>query len=187
KRPLASPALGTAASDLVEPCAAAEPYPAEPPPTAGVPVALAFSGGGFRASLAALGVLRFVADAGLLDRVRYVSSVSGGSVAHGVFAHHYDELEREGFTPDALDRLVIEPFIDRISEHSLIWALILNLWKIIGPKTRTNLLADTFDDWFYGGQPLDKLSSNCRFVFNAADLTTGVRFGFERDVFGDYV
>jgi NTE family protein len=187
KQPLTSPALGTAASDLVEPCAVAEPYPADPPPAVGVPLALAFSGGGFRASLAALGVLRFVADAGLLGRVRYVSSVSGGSVAHGVFAHHYEELQREDFTAEALDRLVIEPFIDRISERSLIWALLLNLWKIIGPKTRTNLLADTFDDWFCGGQQLEQLSPNCRFVFNAADLTTGVRFGFERDVFGDYV
>jgi NTE family protein len=187
KQPLTSPALGTASSDLVASCAVADPYPAEPPPAVGVPLALAFSGGGFRASLAALGVLRFVADAGLLGRVRYISSVSGGSVAHGVFAHHYDELKREGFSPKALDRLVIEPFIDRISEHSLIWALILNIWKIIGPKTRTNLLADTFDEWFFGGQRLEQLSSNCRFVFNAADLTTGVRFGFERDVFGDYV
>jgi NTE family protein len=124
-----------------------EPLPADPPPTTEIPLALAFSGGGFRASLAALGVLRFIADAGLLGRVRYVSSVSGGSVAHGVFAHHYEALERAAFDPEELDRLVIEPFINRISEHSLIWALISNLWKIIGPKTRTNLLADTFDEW----------------------------------------
>jgi hypothetical protein len=97
KQPLTSPALGTAASDLVEPCAVSDPRPTVPRPAAGLPLALAFSGGGFRASLAALGVLRFLADAGLLDRVRYVSSVSGGSVAHGLFAHHYDELEQTQF------------------------------------------------------------------------------------------
>ena len=187
KQPLTSPALGTATTDLVEPCAVDEPKPAAPPAAEGVPLALAFSGGGFRASLAALGVLRFLADAGLLGRVRYLSSVSGGSVAHGMFARHYAELEQEGFTSEALDRLVIEPFIARISKQSLIWALILNLWKLIGPKTRTQLLADTFADWFYGPQPLEELSRHCRFVFNAADLTTGVRFGLERDVFGDYV
>lgn len=187
RQPLSSPALGTAASDLVEPCPVREPLAAQPPPAAGVPLALAFSGGGFRASLAALGVLRFLADAGLLGRVRYVSSVSGGSVALGLFAHHYHELERAGFTPQALDRVVIEPFIARISGHSLVWALIRNLWRTIGPKTRTNLLADTLDEWFYAGDRLEQLSRNCRFVFNAADLTTGVRFGFERDVFGDYV
>jgi NTE family protein len=187
EQPLASPALGTARTDLVESCAVREPEPAAPPAAEDVPLALAFSGGGFRASLAALGVLRFVADAGLLGRVRYVSSVSGGSVAHGMLARHYTELEKEGFAPEALDRLVIEPFIARISKHSLIWALILNLWKIIGPKTRTQLLADTLADWFFGHEPLEGLSRNCRFVFNAADLTTGVRFGLERDVFGDYV
>jgi NTE family protein len=187
KEPLGSPAIGTATTDLVEPCPISRPRPAPPPAAAGVPLALAFSGGGFRASLAALGVLRFVADAGLLDRVRYVSSVSGGSVAHGLFARHYSELEGEEFKPEALDRLVIEPFIDRISRHSLIWALLLNAWKIIGPKTRTQLLADTFAEWFYGENRLDQLSPSCRFIFNAADLTTGVRFGFERDTFGDYV
>ena len=157
REPLASPAIGTATTDLVEPCSILDPQPAVPPPSTETPLALAVSGGGFRASLAALGVLRFLADAGLLGRVRYVSSVSGGSVAHGLFAHHYDALEREAFTPEALDRIVIEPFIDRISEHSLVWTLILNLWRIIGPKTRTNLLADTFDTWFYGGQRLDQL------------------------------
>jgi NTE family protein len=61
------------------------------------------------------------------------------------------------------------------------------MWRAIGPRTRTNLLADSFDDWFFGGQLLEQLSSHCRFIFNAANLTTGVRFGFERDVFGDYV
>jgi NTE family protein len=187
RRPLTSPALGTATSDLVTPCPAREPRPARPPAADGVPLALAFSGGGFRASLAALGVLRFLADTGLLGRVRHVSSVSGGSVAHGLFARHYPALEHEQFTPEALDRLVIEPFIDRISEHSLVWALICNLWRIIGPKTRTQLLADTFADWFFSEQPLEDLSPGCRFIFNAADLTTGVRFTLERDVIGDYV
>jgi NTE family protein len=187
REPLSSPALGTSTTDLVEPCAQREPRPAVPPPAEGVPLALAFSGGGFRATLAALGVLRFIADVGLLGRVRFVSSVSGGSVAHGLLAHHYRELEREGFSTQALDRLVIDPFIDQISTHSLTWALVRNVWKIAGPKTRTQLLADTLDEWFYDGKALEELSPNCRFVFNASNLTTGVRFGLERDVFGDYV
>lgn len=185
--PLSSPAIGTATSDLIEPCAQKEPLPAKPPPAAGVSLALALSGGGFRATLAALGVLRFCADAGLLGRVRYVSSVSGGSLAHGLLARQYQQLERETFTTAALDRLVIEPFINRISSHSLTWTLVRNLWQTLGPTTRTQLLADTFADWFFGQHQLEQLPAGCRFVFNAANLATGVRFGFERDVFGDYV
>jgi NTE family protein len=187
REPLSSPAVGTASTDLVEPCAVTEPRPAHPPEAEGTPLALAFSGGGFRATLAALGVLRFLADANLLHRVRYVSSVSGGSIAHGLFARHYAELEDKRFSATALDELVIEPFIERISTRSLVWKLILNLWRVIGTKTRTHLLAESFDEWFFKGQLLEELSANCRFVFNAANLTTGVRFGFERDVFGDYV
>lgn len=185
--PLTSRAIGTASTDLIEPCAVREPSHATPPAADRTALALAFSGGGFRATLAALGVLRFVADAGVLRRVRHVSSVSGGSVAHGLFAHSYRALERDGFSAEALDRIVIEPFIERISNDSLVWKLILNLWRVVGPRTRTHLLADSLNDWFFDGQLLEQLPAQCRFVFNAANLTTGVRFGFERDVFGDYV
>lgn len=184
--PLSSPALATARTDLVEPCSQWEPSPADPPPSAEIPLALAFSGGGFRATLAALGVLRFIADAGLLGRVRWVSSVSGGSIANGLFARNYPALAENGFTPEALDQLVIEPFVSKISKRSLKWALIGNAWRVVGPRTRTHVLARVLDDWFFGGQ-LEDLPSDCRFVFNTANLTTGVRFGFERDVFGDYV
>jgi NTE family protein len=186
--PLASPAVGTAPDDLIEPCSVREPSAAEPPPSpADPPLALAFSGGGFRAALAALGVLRLLADADLLARVRTTSSVSGGSVAHGLFAHHYPELEAESFSPEALDRIVIVPAIERISGHSLSWAILRNIWRTWGRRTRTDLLAHLFDRWFFDGLPLKDLSHSCRFVFNAANLTTGVRFSLERDVVGDYV
>jgi NTE family protein len=186
--PLASPAVGTARNDLVEPCPQREPRAAmTPAPPVEPPLALAFSGGGFRATLASLGVLRLLADAGLLAQVRTTSSVSGGSVAHGLFARHYPELEGHGFSPEALDELVIVPTIERVSAHSLVWALVKNLWRTWGPKTRTHLLARMFDEWFYGGLLLQDLSPSCRFVFNAANLTTGVRFALERDVVGDYV
>jgi len=186
--PLASPALGTARNDLVEPCPTREPQ-ASPPPASPVEpaLALAFSGGGFRATMASLGVLRLLADAGLLSRVRMTSSVSGGSVAHGLFARHYPELERQAFSPEALDTLVIVPTIEQVSTHSLVWAIVKNFWRILGSKTRTHLLARAFDEWFYGGLLLKDLSPSCRFVFNSSNLTTGVRFALEREVVGDYV
>src|SRR5918996_3387516 len=57
----------------------------------------------------------------------------------------------------------------------------------IGSKTRTDLLADTFDRWFFRGRKLEELSSQCRFIINAASVTTGVRFAFEREIVGDWV
>ena len=150
-------------------------------------MAVALSGGGFRATLSGLGVLQFLADADLLKDVRYSSSVSGGSVANGLFAHHYDDLAAEGFSGRAFDQIVVRPTIDKISGRSFVWKLVSSVWRIIGPKTRTNLLADSFADWFVDRQPLSALTPRCRFIFNAANLTTGVRFTLERDIVGDYV
>jgi len=148
---------------------------------------LALSGGGFRASLSALGAVRLLAGSGLLAQVKWASSVSGGSIANGLLAHHYEELEKEGFALEALDRVVLTPFIRRVTSSSLTRTLLANLWRVVGPGTRTDLLARELDRWFFGGRRLEDLPQSCRFVFNAANLTTGVRFGFERDVVGDWV
>jgi NTE family protein len=185
--PLESPVIGTARNDLIRPCDKVLRASDPPMPEQGPPVAVAFSGGGFRATLPALGVLRFLADAGMLSRVRYVSSVSGGSLANGLFAHHYEELDSAGFTPQSLDEFVIGPFVNEISDRSLSRTLLRNVWRTVGSKTRTHLLADTFDNWFFNGRKLEDLSSQCRFIFNAASVTTGVRFAFEREIVGDWV
>lgn len=186
--PLSSPAIGTATNDLISPCERRDVLPAAPPAALKEPaLALAVSGGGFRATLAGLGALRFVADAGLLAQVRYVSSVSGGSLTNGLFACRYEELEKEGFSAQALDEIVVSPFVQRVSTHSLSRTLVTNIWRTIGPGTRTDVLARIFDRWFFGGRQLEDLSDQCRFIFNAANVTTGVRFGFERDVVGDWV
>jgi NTE family protein len=185
---LASPAIGTSANDLITPCAQADPQPAPPPAPAAPPAfAVALSGGGFRATLSGLGVIRFLADAGLLGRMRYSSSVSGGSLANGLVAAAYPQLKQGGFARATLDDQVIRPFARKISSESLKARLLRSSWRIVGPRTRTDLLTDTFDDWWFQGLRLSQLSPDCRWIFNAANLTTGVRFGFERDVVGDYV
>lgn len=185
--PLASPALGTGLEGLAAPCGdklrPADPGRADRSPT----FAVTFSGGGFRATLAALGVLRFLADCGRLRDVRFVSSVSGGSIANGMLACQWETLRSAEFSTDALDQAVIDPVVDSITRSSVKKELVRNLWRAIGRRTRTELLADVLDRRFFKGRTLDTLDPGCRFVFNAADLTTGVRFAFERDVLGDYV
>ena len=53
-------------------------------------IGLALSGGGFRATLYHLGLLRFLRDAGILQQVTHLTSVSGGSImaAHLVLNWH---------------------------------------------------------------------------------------------------
>lgn len=149
--------------------------------------ALSFSGGGFRATLAALGVARFFADVGRLGDVRFISSVSGGSIANGMIAVTWDALRRGGFTSAALDDLVIEPIVESVTTSSLKATVLSRLWRALGPRTRTDLLAEALDERFFHGAELESLDEQVRFIINAANLTTGVRFAFERDVVGDYV
>src|SRR5438046_1406992 len=58
--------------------------PMNPEPVSPVPpnqnLALTLSGGGFRAALFHLGVVRFLYEANLLPRVRHICAVSGGSI-----------------------------------------------------------------------------------------------------------
>ena len=132
-------------------------------------------------------MVRFLADAGLLSKVRYVSSVSGGSVANGIMATAWPKVRASGYTSTSVDAEIIDPIVEKISSRSLKKKLIRNIWRIVGSKNRTELLADAFDAWWFDGRELEDLDPEVRWIINAANTRTGVRFGFERDVLGDYV
>ena len=151
------------------------------------PIGVTFSGGGFRATFAALGVVRYLADAGVLGDLRYSSSVSGGSVANGMLATRWPALRERQFSPAAVDELVIGPLVKHVVASSLKTKLIRNMWRAAGRKNRTDVLAWAFDDWLFDKAELESLDPECRWIFNASNLVTGTRFGFERDVVGDYV
>src|SRR6516162_5698976 len=53
-------------------------------------IGLALSGGGFRATLYHLGLVRFLRDADLLRQVTHITSVSGGSVTAAHLALNWD-------------------------------------------------------------------------------------------------
>ena len=66
---------------------------------------LALSGGGFRASLYHLGVIRFLHDANLLQDVSHITAVSGGSVTA---AHLILNWDRYNGNPDSFDEAARE-------------------------------------------------------------------------------
>jgi NTE family protein len=82
---------------------------------------------------------------------------------------------------------LIEPVVDAISRSSMKLDLVRNSWRAVGKRTRTHVLADVMDRRFFQGRTLSSLDDQCRFMINAANIVTGVRFAFERDVIGDYV
>lgn len=179
--------LDGALGGLVKPCGE-ELRPADPPlPASSPPIAITLSGGGFRATFPALGVVRYLADAGLLANLRISSSVSGGSVANAMLAKMWPALRDAEFTAEAVDRLVIAPLAERVAKDSLAFKVLRNFWRAVSVEGRTGVLAWAFDDWFFGETRLDELDPEVRWIFNGGNLATGTRFTFERDVVGDYV
>src|SRR6476619_2945065 len=53
-------------------------------------ISLALSGGGFRATLYHLGLVRFLRDARILPNVTHITSVSGGSIFAGHLVLNWD-------------------------------------------------------------------------------------------------
>ena len=87
-----------------------------PPASQSRDVALALSGGGFRAVAFHLGCLRALHDRGLLDRVHLISAASGGALLAAMYAYSAEgfdefdtrvvELLRGGITPRIVRRSV---------------------------------------------------------------------------------
>ena len=69
-------------------------------------IALALSGGGFRASLFHLGLLRRVAELGWLKSVDIISTVSGGSIIGAYMTQRWNEFIEIGGDGSAFDRVV---------------------------------------------------------------------------------
>ena len=66
---------------------------------------LALSGGGFRATLYHLGVVRCLRDAGVLPKITHITTVSGGSI---LGAHLALNWERYCGTPEQFDEVAAE-------------------------------------------------------------------------------
>ncbi|MGE0398772.1 MAG: patatin-like phospholipase family protein [Kofleriaceae bacterium] len=134
---------------------------------------LALSGGGSRAAAFHRGTLRALLDLGLVDRVTSISSVSGGSV----FAAAWMAARARGWSDerflewfhDTLGRGFIRPTIVN-------WRVIKWLWK-----SRTQLLADTFDRLLFDGVTFDKLPEAPRLVLNTTVLNNASAGRFSRD------
>ncbi|MCP4381599.1 MAG: hypothetical protein GY798_09325 [Hyphomicrobiales bacterium] len=146
------------------------------------------SGGGHRAALVAVGAMRHLAAGGLLRNVRHVTSVSGGSVANALLGSAWRELRNESFRIEAFDELVTHPLLALVSDRSLARELAVRSWRSLLPTlSRTSLLADRLDTHLFDGARLEDLPEGCWFEINAANLTTGARFRFTRDLVGDYI
>lgn len=148
-------------------------------------IALAFSGGGVRATVFHLGVLARLAREDLLGQVKILSSVSGGSLAAGLV------LGTNGFRwPSSSEYLHdVVPQIHRLltSRDLQRWYVLKSLlfpWRIL--QGRASVLGDELEhQWQITGKLAD-LPLSPRWIINATCYQTGKNWRFQRDLMGDY-
>jgi predicted acylesterase/phospholipase RssA len=150
---------------------------------------LALSGGGFRATLYHLGLVRFLRDAGILPKVTQITSVSGGSVfaAHLVLNWNRYNGSPEDFEAAARELLA---FVDLDVRNRILRRFPLTLplrWmrRLLGLPTRklsrTGLLEYHYEKYLYGDTSLFELPEQPRLHILATNLSEGCLCAFSRD------
>jgi len=151
-------------------------------------LALAFSGGGARAAALSYGVLQELArtqvgspgnEHRLLDDVKMVSSVSGGSFTAAYYTLWGDRIFSD-YEPCFLKKRIETGLILRLAEP---W----NWARLASPKFSTSdLAAEYYDRLLFKGATFGDLapkSARPFLIVNATDLAIGARFEFTQDQF----
>lgn len=161
------------------------------PPREGI--ALALSGGGYRAMLFHVGAVVRLNEAGLLPKLKRVSSVSGGSITAGVLGLNWKGLDFQTGTQNAgaakdLDEKLVRPIRAIASETLDGWSV--GLGVLTPGMTVGDFVARNYDRLLFHGATLQDLPDDAegpRFVINATSVQTGALVRFSRPYAADYL
>ena len=152
-------------------------------------IGLALSGGGFRATLYHLGLVRFLHDAGILPKVTHISAVSGGSIFAAHLALHWARYSGSDNEFDAAAGELLA-FI-QLDVRNRILRRYPFCFALRGPRrllgytsrklTRTGLLEWHYEQFLYGDTSLFELPESPQLHLLATNLSEGCLCSFNRD------
>jgi NTE family protein len=147
-------------------------------------MALCLSGGGYRAMLFHLGALWRLYETRLLESIKRISSVSGGSITAGVLGRNWHRLSFEP-GPVAYDFVphVVEPIRSLAGETIDADAI---FWGVALPGRVSDRVAAAYDRYLFAGATLQDLPDEPRFVINATNVQSGVLWRFSKPYMWDY-
>ncbi|WP_145344467.1 patatin-like phospholipase family protein [Rosistilla ulvae] len=148
-------------------------------------IALAFSGGGVRATVFHLGVLARLARQDLLGNVTTIASVSGGSLAAGlVFAAAGNRWpSSEQYLHEVVPRC-LSLLTKRNLQRTFVLQSLTMPWRLA--SGRASVLGNVLEsEWGIQGMLAD-LPISPRWIINATCYQTGKNWRFQRDLMGDY-
>src|SRR3954452_21743876 len=135
-------------------------------------IALALSGGGYRAMVFHVGALIRLNEAGLLKKLALVSSVSGGSLTSGALAIAWPELDFQGGIARSLEPLVQR--VRKVADTTVDVGSVLR--GLLLPGSIGDRVAVDYDELLFHGKTLQDLPDEAgapRFTFNATSVQTG--------------
>ena len=162
-------------------------------------IGLCLSGGGFRASFFHLGTLRYLEEAGIMERVEVVSTVSGGSI---IGAYYLVQMERKLRAHKNLDRLeacdeIIREFTEQVQKNLRMRALVfypffhplLTILRLLRLRHLGDTMAMQFEKRFFsprlrmGDLPVQSRNGlrGPRALINTTSLVTGLRVVYSRE------
>jgi len=147
-------------------------------------IGIALSGGGIRAAIFHLGVLKYMAENKMLGRIARISSVSGASLAIGlIYSHNSLRWPTDNeYTNTALPKIrdvLVKHNIPKIAVFRLLYSPYL--WN-----KKVNLLSKVISDhWGITGSIMN-IGETPKWYINCTTYETGKRFRFSQCDMGDY-
>ena len=152
-------------------------------------IGLALSGGGFRATLYHLGLVRFLRDAGILPSVSHITAVSGGSIIAAHLALNWNRYTGSESDFDAVAAELLA-FIRLDVRNRILRRFPLGL-LVRGPRllagrsnrklTRAGLLEYHYEKFLFGDRSLFELPERPQLHILATNLSEGRLSSFNRD------
>ncbi|RWG99387.1 MAG: patatin-like phospholipase family protein, partial [Mesorhizobium sp.] len=147
---------------------------------------LCLSGGGYRAMLFHAGVLCRLNEAGLLQKIDMVSSVSGGSIAAGLLAVLWPRLS----FADGVATNFRELYVEKILAFSQVFLDAPSILKgVFNPfSSAAREVATCYERHLFDGKvpTLKSLTRRPWFVFCSSNLSTGSLFRMSNRYIADY-
>jgi NTE family protein len=150
-------------------------------------VALALSGGGYRAMMFHVGALYRLNETGLLGKLTRISSVSGGSIAAGYLGLMWRKLQFANGKA-AKFNLFVDGMRTMADTNVDVGAITGGIFL---PGTISDRVAQAYDEVLFKGATLHDLPDDTdhaapRFVINATNIQTSTLWRFSRPYMGDY-
>jgi len=149
----------------------------------GTSLVLAFSGGGTRAAALAYGVLETLRDTQylregqtrrLLDDVKVISSVSGGSFTAAYYGLYGDKI-----FDDFKQRVLYQDLESKITNR------LLSFGHMFSNNSRGDATVDIYREYIFGNNTFEHMrrQSAPLILINASDLSSGARISFVQEFF----